>query len=149
MRLNPDCIRDILLTVEETVSFGKYMKYPSAAEYPRLAAYSQEEIFYHISQCKLSGLLTKVIWVGGPSCSIEDLSPLGHEFLANIRNETNWNRVKEIAKSIGSFSLDLYSKLQRNGYKPNGSSLDFVFGNSFNFEAIQFELGQTMVVDDL
>jgi len=62
MKLNPECIRDILLTVEETTSFGTFMKYTADAEYPRFSAYSQNEIFYHIKQCELSGLLTKVSW---------------------------------------------------------------------------------------
>ena len=38
-------------------------------------------------------------------CTIIDLSPSAHEFLANIRKDTNWNKTKSIAKTVGSFSI--------------------------------------------
>lgn len=106
MKLNPDCIRAILFTVEETITFGTFMGYPTdSVKYPHLSAYSQDEVLYHIKQCELSGLLTKVDWLLSPGCLIHDLSPAGHEFLANIRSDTNWNKTKEIAGKVGSTSL--------------------------------------------
>lgn len=105
MKLNPDCIRAILFTVEENTSFGEFMRYDVDADYPLLSPYSPDEIYYHVRQCFLSGLLTKVDWTFGPSCLIHDLSPTGHEFLADIRSDTNWNKTKEIAKNVGSHSL--------------------------------------------
>lgn len=114
MKLNPDCIRAILLTVEETVSFGTFMRYDSNTKYPLLCAYSQDEIFYHINQCNLSGLLTKVVWYMDPGCLIYDLSPAGHEFLANIRSDTNWRKTKEIAKNVGSHSIQALMQIAVN-----------------------------------
>lgn len=36
MKLNPDCVRDILLTVEENTDFSSQMPYPNdEVEYPR------------------------------------------------------------------------------------------------------------------
>lgn len=106
MKLNPDCIRDILLTVEENTSYGKPMGYNTDSEYERLKPYSHEEAMYHIQQCEFSGLVTEVSYFLGGGCMIHDLSPKGHEFLANIRLDTNWNKTKEVAKSVGSYSLD-------------------------------------------
>ncbi|MEL3956893.1 DUF2513 domain-containing protein [Caldifermentibacillus hisashii] len=114
MRLNPDCIRDILLVVEETTSYSNFMEFYPDNEIETLKPYSSEEILYHIKQCELSGLLTKVTWFMGDGCLIQDLSPKGHEFLANIRSENIWNKTKEKAKSIGSFSLDTLTKIAIN-----------------------------------
>lgn len=114
MKLNPDCIRDILFTVEENTSFQTQMNYPVETEYSRLKAYSIDEVFYHIKQCKLSNLITEVNWFLGGACMIQDLSPKGHEFLANIRSDTNWAKTKEVASNVGSFSLDILSKIAVN-----------------------------------
>ena len=45
--------------------------------------------------------------IGGNSESIfaTDLTPKGHEFLANIRNDTFFNKVKDIAKELCVESL--------------------------------------------
>lgn len=114
MKLNPDCIRDILLTVEEHTGHSKFMRYPDKIEYELLKPYPKDEVFYHINQCKLSGLLTKVDWTMNPDCLIYDISPSGHEFLANIRSNTNWSKTKEIASKVGSFSLDALAKIAVN-----------------------------------
>lgn len=114
LKLNPDCIRDILLTVEETVSFGEVMRYDSDTAYTRLSAYTPDEVMYHIEQCELSGLLTKVNWFMAPGCLIHNLSPAGHEFLANIRNDTNWAKTKDVAKEVGSFSLTTLTQIAVN-----------------------------------
>lgn len=113
MKLNPDCIRDLLFTVEENTGFYDSMDYPSdnSKDYPRLAGYTEEEVFYHIRQCYLSGLLTDVRWTLTPTCSIQDLSPAVHEFLADIRSETNWAKTKEVASKVGSLSLQVLAKI--------------------------------------
>ncbi|MFW5436364.1 DUF2513 domain-containing protein [Paenibacillus apiarius] len=111
MKLNPDCIRDVLLTVEEHTGLSRPMHYPNAKEYELFQSYSPEEVFYHINQCELSGLLTEVNWFIGRECLIHDLSPAGHEFLANIRNDNNWNKTKEVAKNVGSFSLSTLKEI--------------------------------------
>ncbi len=49
MKLNPDCIRGILLTVEEKWDYDAawdYVRNEFESEY--LAEYSHEEIIYHI-----------------------------------------------------------------------------------------------------
>ena len=59
-----------------------------------------------VRQCEHSGLFLKVVhYFGG--FSIEDLSPYGHRFINDIRQDNNWSKTKEIAKSVGSFSLDV------------------------------------------
>ncbi|WP_217077715.1 DUF2513 domain-containing protein [Clostridium baratii] len=114
MRLNPDCVRDILFTVEDNTGFCNPMRYDANSEYEILKSYSSQEILYHIKQCELSGLLTKVSWFLNGDCLIYDLSPYGHEFLANIRSNTNWNKTKEISKKVGSTSLNVLSQIAAN-----------------------------------
>lgn len=114
MRLNPDCIRDILLTVEELVDIRHYLEYRKNEEnpFPRLSQYSHDEISYHINQCNLSGFIIDTHFYDiDKTIVIGDLSPKGHEFLANIRSNTVWNNTKSIANKVGSISLDVLIKV--------------------------------------
>lgn len=105
MKLNPDCVRDILFVVEEYSTYSNDVSEDKLYE-KLIPKYSQEEILYHVRQCEHSGLFLKVQhYFGG--FSIQDLSPYGHQFINDIRQDTNWNRTKDIAKNVGSFSLDV------------------------------------------
>lgn len=108
MRLNPDCIRDILLTIEEISDFNSGWSYNTQKHCTSiLNKYTYEEVLYHVSQSKRSGLIEGVkFYDGGSSFWVEDLSPSGHEFLANIRSDTLWDKVKNISSEVGSKSLN-------------------------------------------
>lgn len=102
MKLNPDCIRGILLTVEEKCDFDtpwEYKRNQFESEY--LAEYSHEEILYHIRQSEQSDLIQGVHYYDdGDDVLICDLTPCGHEFLANIRNESVWK--KALSQAAGA-----------------------------------------------
>lgn len=111
MKLNPDCIRDILLLVEETTSLD-YSLDITLEELPEsLYHYSPEEVAYHVKQCELSNLLIVRSWYLDGDCSISYLTPEGHRFLSDIRKDTNWNKTIEIAKNIGSDSIDVLKQI--------------------------------------
>lgn len=102
MKLNPDCLRSILLTIEEKCNFNvpwTYQKDSFPSEY--LTKYTHEEIIYHIKQAQKSNLIDGVHYYdGGISIVISDLTPDGHEFLANIRNDSIWKKV--VSKTSGA-----------------------------------------------
>lgn len=101
MRLNPNCIRDLLLTVEEHSDFHHQTEYHKETPFERLSHYSHEEIIYHIKQCDKSNLISDVHYYdGGNNIDILDLTPQGHEFLANIRNDSVWKKV--VSKCAGA-----------------------------------------------
>lgn len=115
MRLNPDCVRDILLQVEEN-SFriehsDRNINFPFES-FTFLKLYSYEEVAYHLKQCDLMNFIEMKRYLG--YIDVYDLYPAGHSFLANIRNENNWNKTKNIAKNIGSFSIDTLKDVASN-----------------------------------
>lgn len=110
MELNPDCIRDILLDVERVVNPKTRYCFPSQSQ-KLLETYSKDEILYHILQCNYTGFFIGFQRYSRESCFIGDLSPKGHQFLANIRQDTNWNKVKTVAETVGSKSLDVLSNI--------------------------------------
>ncbi|MBW4803776.1 MULTISPECIES: DUF2513 domain-containing protein [Loigolactobacillus] len=104
MELNPDCIRDILLVVEKNATFGQWIDTSAFEKSDIFSRYTADQVIYHIRQAQWAGLLQQVKWTMD-GFIIQDLSPEGHEFLSNIRQDTNWNQTKKIAAKVGSFSV--------------------------------------------
>lgn len=114
MKLNPDCVRDILLAVEKRVAFGKWLSFPfmEKRDYEELHPYSQDELNYHIKQCLNFNYLEGTETMG--RFTIRDLTPQGHIFIADIRNDTVWNKTKEISKKLGVASLTSLATIAMN-----------------------------------
>lgn len=111
MILNPDCIRDILIYVEKNTDLRHPLSISPNLLPDDLCNYSGDEIMYHIKQAELSNLLKVPSWYMDGSCLISYLLPEGHEFLSDIREDNNWNKIKSIAKSVGSNSLDAIKQI--------------------------------------
>ena len=106
MKLNPDCIRDILLVVEEIPDINHRWRFDEETISELFPNYSFDEVMYHIRQCQLNNFFFQAtINITGTSCVVSDLSPEGHEFLANIRNDSFYNKVKSIGAELGVQSL--------------------------------------------
>ncbi|NRT76353.1 DUF2513 domain-containing protein [Clostridium beijerinckii] len=107
MHLNIDCVRDILLTVENN-EFGNHFKLTKLCE--KIPNYTQDEIHYaclKLYEGEYLDLNTlNIIDQTMPTIkSINDLTFQGHEFLENIKSTSNWDKVKNGCKTVGSFSL--------------------------------------------
>lgn len=104
------------MEVEDKCDIGTTIRLPQdRGRY--LSSYFDDEIRYHVRQCELSGLLYRVHALSGGgelSYLIEDLTPKGHEFLANIRKDTVWNGVKDVAGKVGSTSLSALTQIASN-----------------------------------
>ena len=47
----------------------------------------------------------------GKLIDILDLTVKGHNFVSNIKNDENWNKIKEISDNIGSSSVETLIKI--------------------------------------
>ncbi|WP_249629959.1 DUF2513 domain-containing protein [Streptococcus uberis] len=112
MKLNPDCVRDILIDVENKSTFNNDVQYLGPEDMKALNKYTYDEIMYHIRQCSENGFfIGKVEYYMDGGCSIVDLSPSAHEFLANIRQDNNWHKTKTIASKVGSHSISALKEI--------------------------------------
>ncbi|WMJ85462.1 DUF2513 domain-containing protein [Anaerocolumna sp. MB42-C2] len=111
MKLNPDCVRNILLKIESLPGVKYEYRFSEDTVPNDFPGYSYEEIEYHLRQCDLHGYLYKVSYTLTGDCVVQDLSPLGHEFLSNIRSDNVWTKTKNVAGKIGSYSLDTLTKI--------------------------------------
>ena len=116
MKLNPDCVRDVLLMVESEqsmnangivgqISSDQLLKSALAEQY------SSDDIVYSCKQLIDNGMLAgkEARMIRNVSYVINDISPAGHEFLENIRSNTTWKKTKEKASKVGSFALTALS----------------------------------------
>ncbi len=128
MRLNFDCVRDILLCVEENtdlrhlcafVDIETYQQSNFSDEQPEIQPYQKalmqkydnDTIIYHIYYCNAAGLLLFPEVSEPDRIDIEDLTPDGHSFLANIREPSNWEKIKTVGHKLGCTSLPTLSNI--------------------------------------
>ena len=107
MKLDPDCVRDVLIEIEEKSKVGVMLVFPSDSEL--LPKYGRDKLEYHLRQCVWNGFVK--IYDDGIQTNgdyqVKDLAPPAHTFLANIRSDTIWKKTKEAANKVGSISLDV------------------------------------------
>ena len=115
MKLNLDCVRDILLDIEDTTNINRSWKYDSKLPSKRLSSYDCFEIAYQARYCMDAGLISGFS-IGGNSESVYalDLTPKGHDFIANIRENNIWKGVKTVSRKVGSSSLEAVIQIASN-----------------------------------
>lgn len=130
MELNKDCVRDVLLSCEELLKMDEdgYMDSLSHEELGQaLPNYKTEDIIYTVVKLKEAGFLdVKVTKASGNilvDVRIYDITFYGHEFLNNIRDDDNWKKVKDIAKLVGAFSINMIAQIAVGVIQSNISAL--------------------------
>ena len=111
MKLDFDCVRDILSTLEQQDDFVQMLPQELAALLPK---YSQKQINYTCWRLYEGNYIHLFPYRSPYSYSdsdmkirlIGDLTFKGHEFLANIKAPNNYKRIKEALKKIGGASLE-------------------------------------------
>lgn len=115
MKLNPDCVRDVLLAVE-SCSFGERMTLEDLNT--KLPQYSAEDLCYTCLKLQEGGYL-ELLTISAlrmPMPLIKEIGSLtyfGHEFLDTIREDNNWGKVKAVAQKAGTFSLTTLGEIAK------------------------------------
>ncbi|MGI2294179.1 DUF2513 domain-containing protein [Paenibacillus sp. GXUN7292] len=115
MKLNHDCVRDILLTIESELDVDGFMLSTKLQEHDNLAKYSYKEILYCSIRLREAGFIetigTDITSSVGRILKIRGLTYDGHLFLDNVRDNSRWSKVKETAKSSGVVAINLLAAL--------------------------------------
>ena len=132
MRLNLDCIRALLLCVEEhsapnknpiqfvnlnlsqkvSEMIGTYEK-PSPQQEKLLETFTNDDIIYSLDYCLEAGLLHSfnASGRGQQIYHIVDLTVKGHDFLGNIRYKNIYEKVKAVTEELGAQSLPAITQI--------------------------------------
>lgn len=120
MRLNPDCMRAVLLEMEKT-AYGQSMTAMEVVE--ALPEFCQDDVAYSIYKLYEAGFLDvklgktylyEEVKTQIKIDRINDITYAGHQFLANIREDNIWKGVKGVAKKVGSTSIDAFTQIASN-----------------------------------
>lgn len=110
MKLNNDCVRDILLFIEENTDNENLSIYSSTI-IDGLTNYSASDIYYHIRQLHKYNYVDSVFYADNEPLIIGDLTPEGRSFIDNVRSNKVWSATKKTLSTIGSVSLPILSSL--------------------------------------
>lgn len=113
MKLNHDCIRDLLLVVENYGTLD-HIGHDQLMSYSELEVYDEDTIIYTALRLFDAGYL-----IGNNQFYMDDkiyltisaISYNGHQFLDTIRDTNVWKHVKEKSSSLASVSIQLLGEL--------------------------------------
>lgn len=111
MRLNHNCVRDIMLFMEENVKYNQYVDFSQV----KIGSYSQEDLVYAADKLLEAGYLdgSKHTYSGRPfpDIRVTSITWSGHQFLDNIRDDGVWENTKHVISKFSSVSLNLISNI--------------------------------------
>lgn len=116
MKLNYDCIRDLLLTIEEKAddsSFDSSEIEEFATEY----GYELNVVIYHIQRLKEAEFIEATISYGSNEIYnyyIDYITWDGHQFIDAIRPKTVWETTTKVSKELGVSTISSLSQIASN-----------------------------------
>ncbi|WP_246366932.1 DUF2513 domain-containing protein [Paraliobacillus salinarum] len=114
LQLNQDCVRSILLELEEKLTLMDHVYLHDLKEYNTFKEFGENQSIYAILK------LIEVGYINGKpqfasnklhNLGIASLTWEGHVFLDNIRDNKIWSKTKEATKNFSSISVTVLSKL--------------------------------------
>lgn len=109
MKLNHDCVREVLLYIEENKVPDYYLESEQLDE--DINNFNFEVINYTIKQLSNAGFIEAKSIMGTSSYLIGDLTWEGHKFIDTIRDDSVWKETKERASKVSSVSLPIIQQL--------------------------------------
>ena len=124
MRINIDCLRDVLLYCINNLDYiengyiwkCQYVDLGDMYKSAEFQQYKKKDIMYSVLKLKESEYIK--ISCEQPkaetyidSCLIIDVTMKGHQFAENIKEPTVWNKTKSIANKVGNHTLHFLESL--------------------------------------
>lgn len=110
MKLNHDCIRSVMLYLEENLKITSLIDTKDI----NLPDYSQEDIDYSVSKLIEANYLDgdiKRFLTGAHLINVNSITWEGHQFLDNIRDSKVWSNTKSKLSTFSSVSINIMSQV--------------------------------------
>lgn len=110
MKLNKDCIRDLLIYLEDNLSYTHRISTGSLS----LKDYTRDELVYTVERLSEAGFINATKICDGPCAPtyhIFSLSYNGHQFLDTIRDDKIWKNTKIAASKLASVSIPIFQEI--------------------------------------
>jgi len=124
VKLNYDCVRDVLLFLE-TIDYVSqapdgdilFCEVDISRFYESLPDHSHEDIFYALFNLEQAGLIDATSH-DADNCVyyfvVNYITYSGHEFLEHIKPASVWENTKTVLAKAGSMSIDIITKVTGN-----------------------------------
>lgn len=111
MRLNPDCVRDTLLFLEENLRITPELEIKGLTLHKITEAldYTIEEVANTLIDLKDAGFITAQLDMADRRIyrlSVSRITHDGYQFIETIRPKPVWERTKNILGQMGSFTFE-------------------------------------------
>ena len=121
MKLNYDCVRDVLLYLEKNLNFKNDVLFKKSISTPDLK-YSHEDIIYTVLKLAEADFLFTsrrkprfdALLPYPPDVKVFDITYTSHEFLNTIRDNKIWNNVKKSLSTLTSYSFKILIDIASN-----------------------------------
>lgn len=114
MKLNYDCVRDLLLYLEENLTYENDVVINNIS----IKNYTEAELVYTAEKLYEANYLNcmKPLYIDEeiPSIIVLSLTYNGHQFLDTVRDNAVWDKTKKISSSIASTSLKILENIATN-----------------------------------
>lgn len=114
MKLNIDCVRDVLLEIEEQNVYvnGKIVKpdHHSISNSKRCKRYEMDDIRYTIYELLQSGLIAGTVTPNNENFKIswiDRITPEGHTFIGNIKDDGIFSKIKKALSGFKDIGLSM------------------------------------------
>lgn len=107
MQLDYDLLRTLLLQIEDKTD--GFASIPANYFCEQLAPEDSTKVLYHLKYLPDAGLVEHARKI-----NIIDITPLGREYLNNIRDDTIWAKTKKKCHPLASISLSVLSDVARS-----------------------------------
>ncbi|MGG3737569.1 DUF2513 domain-containing protein [Aeribacillus pallidus] len=114
MRLNHDCVRDLLLELEDKLLLNDCFYLSQLRELDSFKKYGEETCIYALLKLAEAGFIIENHLEadnGIYELSVSSITWHGHEFLDNIRDPKIWKKVKDAASNLASTSVTILAQL--------------------------------------
>lgn len=121
MKINYDCMRDILIFLEDNLLYDDELS-PNIISLDNLKSaqelnYSLQDIAYSSLMLNEAGLINVHI-SNADNCIIDiyylSITYEGHQYLEKIRSDKVWTKTKGVLSKIGATSIDIITKVASN-----------------------------------
>ncbi len=105
MKLDHECIRDLLLYLENNLNYGGQININNL----KIKSYNKETLMYTADKLiEAEYLNAKICWnyTEPRIIMIESISFKGHQFLDNIRDDSVWKDTKNVLSKFKSTSIN-------------------------------------------
>lgn len=110
MKLNQDCVRDLLLYLEDNLSYENDVTVNNIT----LKQYSSIDLVYTADKLKEAGIInctiSNYIYENSPIIHVSSITYKGHQFLDNIRDDKVYTKTKSILSTFKSVSIEIISE---------------------------------------